>query len=211
MIRALASRLQERAFAGLKPSTLRILDRVADGRAAVGLQRAPKRRASAGTVLIRQWRGVSHRVTVLDIDVAYRGRRYKSLSEVARVITGTRLVGTPVFRPRGARQGRDRWLIPSPDGTRPCADLADVNGIGEQLVKGTARERLPTRADAVLGYSDLRAEAAPVEIIFEKSNAAESPVAPEDLPHALAIVKANGAAATEGYRRIGHYTRSVRR
>lgn len=96
MIRALAYRLQERALGGLKPSTLRILDRVSEGRASVEPRRAPKRRASAGTVLIREWRGVSHRVTVLDNDVVYRGRRYKSLSEVARVITGTRWSG-PVF------------------------------------------------------------------------------------------------------------------
>jgi hypothetical protein len=47
-------------------------------------------------VLIRKWRGVSHRVTVLDHDVVYRGRRYKSLSEVARAITGTRWSG-PLF------------------------------------------------------------------------------------------------------------------
>ncbi len=47
-------------------------------------------------MLIRQWRGVSHRVTVLDHDVVYRGLRYKSLSEIARAITGTRWSG-PLF------------------------------------------------------------------------------------------------------------------
>ena len=96
MIRTLAYRLQERALGGLKPSTQRILDRVADGAASAESKRAPKRRASAGTVLIRQWHGVNHRVTVLDNDVVYRGRRYKSLSEVARVITGTHWSG-PMF------------------------------------------------------------------------------------------------------------------
>jgi hypothetical protein len=50
----------------------------------------------SGTVLIREWRGVKHRVTVLDHDVVYRGRRYQSLSEVARAITGTRWSG-PLF------------------------------------------------------------------------------------------------------------------
>ena len=48
------------------------------------------------TLLIREWRGVSHRVTVLDNDVVYRKRRYKSMSEVARAITGTRWSG-PLF------------------------------------------------------------------------------------------------------------------
>jgi len=47
-------------------------------------------------LLIREWRGLSHRVTVLDNDVVYRKRRYKSLSEVARAITGTRWSG-PLF------------------------------------------------------------------------------------------------------------------
>jgi hypothetical protein len=61
----------------------------------------PQRRASAGTVLIRQWRGVSHRVTVLDSDVVYRGQRYKSLSEVARPITGSRWSGPLFFGLKG--------------------------------------------------------------------------------------------------------------
>jgi hypothetical protein len=92
MVRAIAYRLQERAFGGLKPSAQRILDRVSDG----PQKKVLKRRASAGTVLIREWHGVRHRVTVLDDDVVYRGRRYKSLSEVARAITGTHWSG-PVF------------------------------------------------------------------------------------------------------------------
>jgi hypothetical protein len=61
----------------------------------------PQRRTSAGTVLIRQWRGVSHRVTVLETDVVYRGRRYKSLSEVARAITGSRWSGPLFFGLKG--------------------------------------------------------------------------------------------------------------
>ncbi|MGO9450797.1 MAG: DUF2924 domain-containing protein [Candidatus Binataceae bacterium] len=101
MIRSLAYRLQERARAGLKPSTLRILDRVADGRTRAALERNRNTRASSGTVLIREWRGVSHRVTVLDGDVVYRGRRYKSLSEIARVITGTRWSGPRFFGLKG--------------------------------------------------------------------------------------------------------------
>jgi hypothetical protein len=95
MIRALAYRLQERTLGGLKPSTRRLLDRIGDG-STIDPERIPSGRASAGTVLIREWRGVSHRVTVLDRDVVYRGRRYKSLSEVARVITGARWSG-PLF------------------------------------------------------------------------------------------------------------------
>jgi Protein of unknown function (DUF2924) len=96
MVRAIAYRLQEQRYGGLKPSTQRLLNRVCEGRADVGRKRIPDRRASAGTVLIREWGGVSHRVTVLDHGVVYRGRRYKSLSEVAGVITGARWSG-PLF------------------------------------------------------------------------------------------------------------------
>jgi len=96
MIRAIAYRLQEKALGGLKPSTERVLERIGARHPEAAVEPIPKHRASAGTVLIREWRGVSHRVTVLDNDVVYRGRRYKSLSEVARAITGTRWSG-PLF------------------------------------------------------------------------------------------------------------------
>jgi len=94
MIRAIAYRLQERRFGEFKPSTQRLLDRVCEGRADVGRKRISDKRVSAGTVLIREWGSVSHRVMVLDHGVVYGGRRYRSLSEVAGVIT--------------ARAGRDR-------------------------------------------------------------------------------------------------------
>jgi len=97
MIRSIAYRLQERMFGGLKPSIQRLLDQVCDAAPDADLARLPKKRASAGTVLVREWRGVRHRVTVLDDAVVYRSQRYKSLSEVARVITGTRWSGPRFF------------------------------------------------------------------------------------------------------------------
>jgi Protein of unknown function (DUF2924) len=96
LIRALAFRIQEKALGGLKPSALRILDRVLEGKSSLEPQRAATRRAAPGTVLIRQWHGVTHRVTVLDKDVVFRGQRYKSLTEVASLITGTHWSG-PMF------------------------------------------------------------------------------------------------------------------
>jgi hypothetical protein len=96
MTRAIAYRIQERVLGGLKLSTQRILDRLEGDGATNPNKFVPRRRARAGAVLIRQWRGVRHRVTVLDNDVVYRGRHYKSLSEVARAITGTHWSG-PLF------------------------------------------------------------------------------------------------------------------
>jgi hypothetical protein len=96
LVSAISYRIQERDLGGLKPATQRLLDRIVEGRSEAAPERIPKRRASAGALLIREWRGVSHRVTVLDNDVVYRKRRYKSLSEVARAITGARWSG-PLF------------------------------------------------------------------------------------------------------------------
>ncbi len=97
LTRALAYRLQERALGGLKPSTQRLLERLEEGPSSIHPRRvAWQRQTAPGTVLIREWQGISHRVTVLDEGVIYRGRRYQSLSEVARVITGSRWSG-PLF------------------------------------------------------------------------------------------------------------------
>jgi hypothetical protein len=49
-----------------------------------------------GTRLLREWRGVTHEVTVIDGGYEHEGRRYRSLSAVARTITGTQWSG-PLF------------------------------------------------------------------------------------------------------------------
>jgi hypothetical protein len=109
IIRVITYRLQERACGGLKPAAHRVLDRILEDSSGAGIENLPKPRTGAGTVLIREWGGSHHRVIVLDHDVVYRGRRYKSLSEVARVITGTRWSGPRFFglkrRARGVGHG----------------------------------------------------------------------------------------------------------
>ena len=54
-------------------------------------------RPIAGTRLIREYQGVEHCVTVRDEDFEYQGRPYKSLSAIARAITGTRWNGLLFF------------------------------------------------------------------------------------------------------------------
>jgi DUF2924 family protein len=98
LLQAVAYRLQERVLGGLKPSTRRLLERTAED----DLHRrtpmeAPATKVTPGSVLIREWHGVSHRVTVLADGVLLRGARYRSLSEVARKITGTRWSGPRFF------------------------------------------------------------------------------------------------------------------
>ena len=93
----LAYRIQELAYGGLKPATRARLDALAD---ALDPKAARKRVVNGpvvGTQLIREWRGVEHRVTVLADAFEWEGCRYKSLSAVARAITGTRWNGLTFF------------------------------------------------------------------------------------------------------------------
>ena len=96
LVSAIAYRMQERVFGGLKPSVRRLLERASEDAGRHVSYTQPVTRASAGTVLIRDWQGKSHHVTVLDRGVLYRKKNYRSLSQVARVITGCRWSG-PLF------------------------------------------------------------------------------------------------------------------
>jgi len=96
----LAYRIQELAYGGLKPQTrarLAALAEQLDEGKAKRRQRRGDDRPVAGTQLIREWQGVEHCVTVRDHDYEYQGRPYKSLSAVARAITGTRWNGWVFF------------------------------------------------------------------------------------------------------------------
>jgi Protein of unknown function (DUF2924) len=97
LLQAIAYRLQEKSRGGLKPSIRRLLQRVAT---AAGTDRARNtdsaRRLRPGAVLLREWHGVTHQVTVLEDGIRFRGQRYRSLSQVARIITGARWSG-PLF------------------------------------------------------------------------------------------------------------------
>jgi Protein of unknown function (DUF2924) len=97
----LAYRIQELAYGGLKPETLKRLRALAeelDGGGDPGRRRRPvDHRPIAGTRLIREYQGTEHCVTVRDGDFEYQGRPFKSLSAVARAITGTRWNGLLFF------------------------------------------------------------------------------------------------------------------
>jgi len=95
----LGYRIQELAYGGLKPETIERLEALGEQLAS---GRSPRRfdrenRPIAGTRLIREWQGVEHSVTVRDGDYEYQGRPYRSLSSVARAITGTRWNGWIFF------------------------------------------------------------------------------------------------------------------
>jgi hypothetical protein len=97
LTRAISYRLQERAYGGIKPSTSRLLTRAVEETATGSSKRPQTRMAQSGTILIREWQGIAHRVTMLDDGVSFNGKRYRSLSEVAREITGSRWSGPRFF------------------------------------------------------------------------------------------------------------------
>ena len=96
----LAYRIQELAYGGLKPSTMKRLRELAedlDGGNPENRRRHHQDRPMPGTRLIREWQGVEHCVTVRDEDFEYQGRPYRSLSAAARAITGTQWNGLVFF------------------------------------------------------------------------------------------------------------------
>jgi hypothetical protein len=89
--------MQENALGALKPSVRRQLIKIANNTATPRPSpNYPSLRPKAGTVLVRDWGGVTHQAKVLEDGILFRSKRYKSLSEVARVITGSRWSG-PLF------------------------------------------------------------------------------------------------------------------
>jgi hypothetical protein len=96
--RRIAYRIQERAYGGLSPSTQRELDRLVRGISKNPHGRiALPRRMKTGAVLIREWKGKTHRVTVADDGFTYDTKNYSNLSEIARKITGARWNGPRFF------------------------------------------------------------------------------------------------------------------
>jgi hypothetical protein len=95
LVNRLAFRIQELAYGGIKPAIRAKLDAMAEALD----PKAPKQRVDrpvVGTQLIREWKGVEQQVTVVANGFEWQGRRYKSLSAVARAIAGSPWSG-PVF------------------------------------------------------------------------------------------------------------------
>jgi hypothetical protein len=97
LVRAVAYRMQEVALGGLRPEPQRQLRRIAQefkdtGEATI----RPRPELKPGTRLVREWQGRTYDVLVLDDGFSWQGTRYRSLSAIARQITGTAWSG-PLF------------------------------------------------------------------------------------------------------------------
>jgi hypothetical protein len=111
LVRRLAYRIQELAYGGLAEETKAKLEQIADEHDQARAKKRGKRQTNtppAGTRLVRQWRGQRHIVTVThDGGYEYGGKRYKSLSCVAKVITGAHRSGPLFFGlQRAGKDGR---------------------------------------------------------------------------------------------------------
>src|SRR5208282_1918032 len=106
LILALAYRIQKQALGGMKRATRRLLIKVvSDSSARRPIQVAPEPSLKPGTVLLREWHGTEHQVIVREDGIVLNGKQYKSLSQVAYRITGTKWSGPLFFGLRTTRQG----------------------------------------------------------------------------------------------------------
>lgn len=97
MLRFVAYRMQEQASRSLGDGSHRRLREIANAiEADSNIASSPRPAIKPGTRLIRQWKDQVHIVNVEPEKYEYRGARYESLSEIARLITGTRWSG-PLF------------------------------------------------------------------------------------------------------------------
>ena len=111
LLRAVAYRLQEVALGGLRPARQRQLRQLAQQFKETGeIRRRPSLELKAGTRLVREWQGRTYEVLVLDEGFSWQGTHYRSLSAVARKITGTPWSGPLFF---GLKQNRPAIQSPS--------------------------------------------------------------------------------------------------
>jgi len=106
LLRLLAYGLQEQTHGSLSRALTKRLEGfsgpVGDG-PAMGLSEQGTSTLRLGARLVRSWSGVTHEVTVLEGGFVYRGKHYRSLSEIAEVITGAHWSGPRFFGLKKAR------------------------------------------------------------------------------------------------------------
>lgn len=95
---SIAYKLHEAAHGGLNSSTKQRLAQLMAQTTSVNAGKLIlPRRIKPGSVLVREWKGATHKVIIRDLGFEYAGKAYPSLSEIARKITGTRWNGPRFF------------------------------------------------------------------------------------------------------------------
>jgi hypothetical protein len=105
MRRRIAYELQVRAYGGLKTETRQQLKKLYQAfKADPAYTPLPNYGLKPGTMLTREWKGTTYRVGVMDDGFEFQGQRYRSLSEIAGLITGTKWSGPAFFGFREPRR-----------------------------------------------------------------------------------------------------------
>jgi hypothetical protein len=127
LVRAVAFRMQELARGGLRPEPQRQLRRIAREFKDTGDAMRARAELKPGTRLMRQWQGRTYDVLVLDDGFSWQGTRYRSLSAIARQITGTAWSGPLFF---GLKPNRSALRRSSPTLGPGDAPMAGSNAAG---------------------------------------------------------------------------------
>jgi hypothetical protein len=112
--RMIIYKIQEEAFGGLNRDTIKLLDRLGRGKKPAELSR----RLKAGTVLVREYNGERHTVTVVSDGFVWRDSTYSNLSAIARAITGTTWNGPRFFGLRVADKPETKAALPIKKATK---------------------------------------------------------------------------------------------
>ena len=99
LVLAIAYARQERRYGGLVRPVAKELDRLLARVLRDGDTPRPNAMPlpRAGTILVREWRGVTHHVTITENGFLWNGKTHQSLSATARAITGTKWNGPRFF------------------------------------------------------------------------------------------------------------------
>jgi hypothetical protein len=126
LIRAVAYRIQEVALGGLRPEPLRQLRQIAQELKQTGtVARRFRPQLKPGTRLMREWQGRTYEVVVLDDGCSWQGAQYRSLSAIARKITGTAWSGPLFF---GLKRNRSASRRSSPSSLPVCGLTESSHG-----------------------------------------------------------------------------------
>lgn len=104
LVRTICWHIQEKAFGGHSPATLKLLASYAKGRPPADDR---LRRLKPGTEVIREYQGERHTVVITATGFRWRDQDYPSLTAIARLITGTNWNGPRFFGLRGHLDGKE--------------------------------------------------------------------------------------------------------
>ena len=133
LARMIAWRIQAERLGGLDAGTRKLLARLAVG------HREPVRRFRNGSVLVREYRGTLHEVTVVAGGFQWHGAIHSSLSRIARTITGTAWNGPRFFGLRDTANAGAASTLERTDNRGPAHQKAPESASSGQ--KTVARSR----------------------------------------------------------------------